>query len=98
MEALGGRVIPPPDGGRLDWSDEYLVFAVREPFPSKATGSSIVYGTITPDLPLRITSHMGSNGVIFSDGIEADYLSFNHGAVATIGIAPHKARLVVATQ
>ena len=97
VEALGGQVIPPPDGGRLDWSDEYLVFAVREPFPSKATGSSIVYGTITPDLPLRITSHMGSNGVIFSDGIEADYLSFNHGAVATIGIAPRKARLVVAT-
>lgn len=94
VEALGGRVTPPPNGGRLNWSDDYLVFAVREPFPSKATGTSIVYGTITDDSPLRITSHMGNNGVIFSDGIEADYLAFNHGAVATVGIAPQKARLV----
>ena len=98
VEALGGRVISPPNGGRLNWSDEYLVFAVREPFPSKATGTSIVYGTITPDSPLQITSHMGNNGVIFSDGIEADYLHFNHGSVATIDIAPHKARLVVGTR
>lgn len=90
-------VIPPPNGGRLNWSDEYLVFAVREPFPSKATRTSIVYGTITPDTPLRVTFHMGNNGVIFSDGIEADYLGFNHGAVATVGIAPHKAKLVVET-
>ncbi|MGW8370256.1 MAG: hypothetical protein ACWGPN_16450, partial [Gammaproteobacteria bacterium] len=95
VEALGGRVIPAPNGGRLNWSNEYLVFAVREPFPSQATGTSIVYGTITPDSPLQITSHMGNNGVIFSDGIEADYLDFNHGSVATIGIAPHKVRLVV---
>ena len=97
VEALGGRVIPPPNGGRLNWSDEYLVFAVREPFPSKATGTSIIYGTVTADSPLRIASHMGQNGVIFSDGIEADYLSFNHGAIATIGVAPHKARLITAT-
>ena len=67
-------------------------------FPSRTTGTSIVYGTITPDSPLQITSHMGNNGVIFSDGIEADYLRFNHGSVATIGIAPHKARLVVSTR
>lgn len=96
VEALGGKVIPPPNGGRLDWGDEYLVFAVREPFPSKATGASIVYGRVSADTPLTIASRMGSNGVIFSDGIESDYLRFNHGAVATIGIAPHKARLVAA--
>ena len=95
VTALGGRVIPPPNGGRLSWDDEYLVFAVREPFPSRATGSSIVYGTITRDEPLELVSHMGSNGVIFSDGIESDYLRFNHGAAATISIAPQKARLIV---
>jgi len=27
---------------------------------------------------------MADNGVIFSDGIEADYLAFNSGATATI--------------
>lgn len=95
VEALGGRVIAPPNNGRLDWDDERLVFAVREPFPSKATGTSIVYGTVTAESPLKVTSHMGSNGVIFSDGLESDYLGFNHGAVAEISIAPHKARLIV---
>jgi hypothetical protein len=33
--------------------------------------------------------------VIFSDGIEADYLSFNAGAIATIGLAEKKTYLVV---
>ena len=96
VTALGGSVTRPRNGGRLDWSDERLLFAVREPFPSRATRTSIVFGTISPDSPLEIRSHMGNNGVIFSDGIEADFLGFNHGAVASIGIAPNKARLVAA--
>jgi len=95
IEALGGQVIPPPNGGRLDWDSEYLVYSVREPFPSKATQTSIVHGTITSDTPLRITSQMPSNGVIFSDGIEADYLEFNSGAELTLSIAKNKAKLIV---
>jgi hypothetical protein len=39
---------------------------------------------------------MPSNGLIFSDGIETDFLNFNSGAIATIGVAPEKANLVVA--
>jgi hypothetical protein len=38
---------------------------------------------------------MAENGVIFSDGIEADYLEFNSGAVARIGVAERKGLLVV---
>jgi hypothetical protein len=38
---------------------------------------------------------MESGGVIFSDGIEADYLSFNAGAIATIAPAKKKTYLVV---
>ena len=34
-------------------------------------------------------------GVIFSDGVEADALAFNAGAVATISLAEKKTRLVV---
>ncbi len=34
-------------------------------------------------------------GVIFSDGIEADFLEFNSGAIARIGVADQRARLVV---
>ena len=38
---------------------------------------------------------MPAGGVIFSDGVEADHLDFNSGAIAMIGIAPEKANLVV---
>jgi hypothetical protein len=43
----------------------------------------------------RIESVMPENGVIFSDGIEGDYLHFNSGTVATIGVAERKANLIV---
>jgi hypothetical protein len=38
---------------------------------------------------------MPTAGVIFSDGVEADHLDFNSGAIATIGLAPEKANLLV---
>jgi len=77
------------------WSSTELIFAVREPFPSRSTGTNIVFGTISPDQPLRIESLMGENGVIFSDGIENDYIAFNSGAEAVIGLADKRGRMVV---
>ena len=77
------------------WSSTELIFAVREPFPSKSTGTNLVFGTITPDEPLRIESLMGENGVIFSDGIESDFLVFNSGTEAVIGLADKRGRMVV---
>ncbi|MGD2056501.1 MAG: hypothetical protein PVJ15_06810 [Gammaproteobacteria bacterium] len=94
IEALGGQVAPPPAHGRIPWDADYLAFAVREPFPSKLTGTRIVFGTITRDQPLRLDSRMAEHGVIFSDGVEQDYLQFNAGAIATITLADRKARLV----
>lgn len=44
---------------------------------------------------LRIRSLMAENGVIFSDGIEADRLDFNAGAEVAIGIAARRGRLIV---
>jgi len=38
---------------------------------------------------------MPEHGVIFSDGIEADFLQFNSGAEAAIGIADKVGHLVV---
>ena len=38
---------------------------------------------------------MPGNGVIFSDGIEADAIEFNSGTEVTIKIAPQKGILVV---
>jgi hypothetical protein len=39
-------------------------------------------------------SYVPENSVSFSDGIEADYISFNAGTVATNKLAERKARLV----
>ncbi len=72
-----------------------LYFAVREPFPSKASRASLVFGAVTKKQPLTLISHMPENGVIFSDGIEADFLDFNAGTVAAIEIAGRSGRLVV---
>jgi len=76
-------------------TSDYLLFAVREPFPTKVTGTSIVFGDIGPGNSLRITSNMPDSGVIFSDGIESDYLEFNSGRVATITPSERKVHLVV---
>ncbi len=79
----------------LPWDAESLHFTVREPFPSRATQCNLVFGEVTDDRPLRLRSLMPENGVLFSDGIESDYLEFNSGAEAEISIAPAKGVLVV---
>jgi len=76
------------------WDANYLFYTVREPFPTKTTGASLVFGRITPETPLILESRMAENGVIFSDGIEKDFLEFNSGTQATIGIAERKGVLV----
>lgn len=75
--------------------DDELLFAVREPFKSIRTQIGITAGVIKNQKNLTIESLMPTNGVIFSDGIEADFLKFNSGAVAVIGIAPETAKLVL---
>lgn len=74
---------------------EELRFAVREPWPSRTTGASIVCGTLTGAHRLEIVSQMPQGGCIFSDGIEADYLSFASGTTASIGVARQKVALVI---
>ena len=95
IEALGGQVTPPANGGRLAWDTDKLVYSVREPFPSVATQATIVHGLFTDQAPLKVISQMSSNGIIFSDGVEADYLAFNSGAEVTLSTAPNKALLIV---
>ena len=60
----------------------------------KTTGASLVFGSVTPESPLLLESRMAENGVIFSDGIEKDFLEFNSGTQAVIGIAERKGILV----
>jgi hypothetical protein len=79
----------------FDWSDARLQFAVREPFPSHTTGTNLVFGEISNSNKMVVESSMPENGVIFSDGIEQDYLSFNSGCVVTIFVSKKSGALVV---
>ena len=71
------------------------MFVVREPFLSKMSQVSIGYGVITNNKKLKIESNMPTKGVIFSDGIESDFLNFNACSIVEIGLADEKANLVV---
>lgn len=79
----------------MNWSSEFLYFAVREPFPSQTTGTRIIHGKVDADRPLRLNSQMPMNGVVFSDGMEADAIEFNAGVQVEIGVAEEVGRLVV---
>jgi NAD kinase len=87
----------PADLVRSDfaWDADYLRFTVREPFPTRTTQASLVFGRITPQEPLILVSEMPENGVIFSDGIEQDFLEFRSGTRATLGIAEKRGCLVI---
>jgi hypothetical protein len=83
------------DDGSFAWDADYLHYFVREPYPSRITGADIVIGRVARDEHLVLVSQMPENGVIFSDGIEADHLDFNSGTEARIGIATKQGQLVV---
>ncbi len=78
----------------MNWSDDRLAFVVREPFRSKHSAVNLTAGFIQAREKLVIESLMPSHGVIFSDGMEADYITFNSGTRVEIGLAAHKATLV----
>jgi NAD kinase len=76
------------------WDTNELQFAVREPFPSRTSQANLVFGRLVKGELLRLRSLMPENGVIFSDGIEADRLDFNSGSEAQITVADRQGRLV----
>ena len=75
--------------------DNELLFVVREPFQSVRTQIGITSGIIKSHNNLIIESLMPTNGVIFSDGVESDFLRFNSGSICTIGIAKETAKIVM---
>lgn len=79
---------------KMKWDDNRLVFVVREPFLSKHSQISLTAGVIGDTQSLTIESHMPFNGVIFSDGIESDFLKFNSGCQVEITLAKKKALMV----
>lgn len=76
-------------------NDQELLFAVREPFKSVRTQTDISVGILNAQIKLSVESLMPTGGVIFSDGMESDFLRFNSGAIATIGVAPETALMVI---
>lgn len=93
--ALAGQELPCDSDPTFPWDAEHLYFSVREPWPSKISSAAITFGKITPGEPLRLVSRMPEHGVIFSDGIEKDFVEFNAGALATVSVAEKKGHLVI---
>ncbi len=95
VNGILGKTIEVQQERKLEWDIDYLYFSVREPFPSRTSKADIVFGKVTKSCPLKILSQMPENGVIFSDGIESDYIQFNSGVEATITVAEKKGHLVI---
>jgi NAD kinase len=87
----GGHSVKPM---RLDWEDQRLLFVVREPFVSRHSRANIVAGIVEQRQALELESLMPSGGVIFSDGVEADFLHFNSGSSVIVRAAAETAQLV----
>jgi NAD kinase len=80
---------------RMPWEDARLIYVVREPFVSRHSQANIVAGMLESGQELVLESLMPSGGAVFSDGMEADFLQFNAGAIGTVRAAEQRARLVV---
>lgn len=94
-ENLSGQPVDTSAIAPFPWDADHLYFSVREPWASKTSSASITFGKITVSQPLYLESSMPENGVIFSDGMEADFLQFQSGTIATISLAEKKGQLVV---
>lgn len=81
------------DRFQFDMTARELRYSVREPFTSRTSAAAMVCGSITDGTPLEIVSQMPRGGTIFSDGMEDDYLSFDAGLRATIGISSRAVEL-----
>jgi len=94
IAASSSKTTALPQRPAMAWDSDYLYFSVREPWPSKNSAANLTFGKITAQHNLQIQSQMPENGVIFSDGIEQDFVEFQAGTLATISIADKQGHLV----
>lgn len=87
--------VAPPEPLRLSWESRQLLWAVREPFISRYSRAEHVAGVLEEGHELVVESLMPEGGVIFSDGIESDFLTFGSGAIARVRASEQRAQLVV---
>lgn len=81
------------DKYRFDMEADELRFSVREPFISNTSHAELIYGRIQSRDTLEIISRMPQRGIIFSDGMESDFLKFESGMRAKITVAQRKVHL-----
>lgn len=93
-ELTGFELDVPAAARRLAWDEPKLVFTVREPFPSKTTQAELVFGEVSAARRLTIQSLMAENGVLFSDGVETDFIEFNSGSEVEISVSRIQGHLV----
>lgn len=92
---IAGKPVQPSVANGFEWDSQFLYYTVREPFPSQVSQTTLVFGKVEQNKPLTLTSKMAENGVIFSDGLENDYLDFSAGVTATIKVSDTQGVLVV---
>lgn len=68
-------------------TDPWLVFFVREAFPSTATQTGLTNGILDPGMSFEVISAMNQGGTVFGDGIERDRLDFAFGRRVTVRTA-----------
>lgn len=81
------------DNYRFDVDARELRFSVREPFISNTSSAELIYGRIGAEETLEIVSRMPQRGIIFSDGMESDFLKFESGMRARITVADRRVHL-----
>jgi NAD kinase len=79
----------------MPWSARQLLYVVREPFISRTSGASITAGVVGEGESIEIEAQTPQGGLIFSDGVDSDFLNFNSGAIAHVCLAADSAQLVV---
>jgi len=86
---------PMPTPSAFPWESDFLRYSVREPFASRVSSAGMVFGRIEAGQSLEVTSQMPQSGVIFGDGVEDDFLEFNSGRIAKVGLSDKRVNLVV---
>jgi NAD kinase len=71
-----------------------LTFYVREPWPSRATGTELTEGILDDEHHLTVVSELGDGGVVFGDGIEADHLRLEWGQRVEVAVSDRGLKLV----
>ncbi|MER5829136.1 hypothetical protein ABT086_44980, partial [Streptomyces mirabilis] len=74
-------------------AEERLLWFVREAWPSPATGTSLVAGSLTASAHLSLTVE-SDRLIAFGDGMESDAVELVWGQTVRVGVAGVRLRLV----